>query len=461
MHSVVPRTAALLALLATPMSPAAGQATRPDARVRSTTLENGLQVVTIANPSIPFVTVEIVVRAGAFTQVSDAQAGLPHLIEHLLFRTSDNDSFDERAGKIQAFWNGMTDEESARYFLTFPSRHLSTGIELLADLVRKPDFGKAAIEAERKVVRGEMERRASDPDQLLRVSSDMLLWEGPGWRAKNAGGTLLAVLNATPDALNELYRKYYVPNNAVLIVAGDVTDTVAFGLARRSFGGWRRGADPLATTSTPAIAPLAGVRRKLVSAETNEVTLLVRWHGPSATENRGDTYAADVFAGLVNQPLSATRRRLVDGGLVDDISLTYDTRKYVGAIDLVARTSPDRAVAAAEALGAELSRMVQPDYFADDDLALAKTRQEVSAHFRAESTAGSAQMLAHFWSAADLDYFETYGDSLKTQTRADVQRFVERYLKGKPMVATALLSGEVWSSVSGPLERAVGKWRAP
>ncbi len=70
-------------------------------------------------------------------------------------------------------------------------------------------------------------------------------------------------------------------------------------------------------------------------------------------------------------------------------------------------------------------------------------------------------MLAHFWSAADLAYYETYSDSLNAQTRADVRRFVERYLKGKPMVTTVLLSGEVWRSVSGPVERAVATWRAP
>lgn len=461
MHPVVPRSAALIALLLGQAAAVPAQGVRATAPVRSTTLENGLQVIAITNPSIPFVTAHLVVRAGAFTQVTEAQAGLPHLIEHLLFRTSDNDSFDERAARIEAIWNGATDAEAASYFLTFPSKHLRAGIELLADLVRKPDFGKAAIEAERKVVQGELERRASDPDVLLRTQSDILLWDGPGWRAKNPGGNLLAVLNAGPDALNELYKKYYVPNNAALIVAGDVTDTVAFELARKSFGDWRKGADPLATTSPPAIPPLAGIKRKLLSAETKDVTLLVRWHGPSAVENRGDTYAADVFAGLVNQPLSATQKRLVDAGLVDDVMLSYDTRKYVGAIDLIARTSPDRAVAAAAALGAELSRMVQPDFFADEDLALAKRRQRVAADFRAESAAGSAGMLAHFWSAADLAYYETYSDSLNAQTRADVRRFVERYLKGKPMVTTVLLSGEVWRSVSGPLERAVGTWRAP
>jgi len=455
------RPPAAVALALTLSAPLAGaQATNGDA-LSATVLDNGLQVVTIRNGSVPFVTTALVLRAGAFTQASPQQAGLPHLIEHLLFRTSDAESFDERAAKIEADWNGATGPESVKYYLNFPARHLANGIELLADLVRRPRFTKEAIEAEGKIVRGELERRASDPDLLLMTTADMLLWQGPGWTAKNPGGNLIAVLQATPRDLEEMYRKYYVPNNALLIVAGDVTDTAVVRLARKSFGSWRSAPDPMASTPPPAVQPLADIQRKVVSGATKDVTLVVRWHGPSAGTQRGDTYAADVVAGLVNHPLSTTQQRLVDGGLVDDVWLSYDTRRYVGEIELTARTSPDRAAAAAAALGQELSRLVQPGYFTDDDLVLARKRQAVNAQFRAESAAGSAHVLGDFWTAADLDYYRTYHDSLNAQGRADVRRFVERYLQGKPMVVTVLIAADAWTTAYAPVERAISQWRAP
>jgi zinc protease len=432
------------------------QSLRLDSLVHAKTLDNGLQVVAINNSTVPFVTVELVVRAGAFIQETEADAGLPHLIEHLLLR---GDALERAATDLDAIWNGETSEEAARFYFTFPSKHLSAGLDLLSRLVRKPDFSQKALDEERKVVQGEIERRASEPDLLLLVSSDMLLWDMTGWHFKNPGGNLFALNQATPKKLETIHKRFYVPNNAALIVSGDVSDSVVFSLATKSFSGWKPGGNPMEGLRPPAIAPLADIKRKIISAEVKDVEFLVRWHGPSARKDAQATYAADLFSALVNQRASKPQKHLVDTGLFDAVSMSYRTLDFVGPIELRARTTPERAAEAATALGDEIQQMTAPDYFDGTDIDLAKKLFRVSEHFGIESSFDAAHSAASFWSSAGLDYFMQYGEKVQTQTRSDINRFVAAYLGGKPLAAVVMVPEIAWGQAGLPLQRALGAWR--
>lgn len=432
-------------------------------RLRTVTLPNGLQVIVLQNPSVPLVTLNMVFRAGAFTQRTESDEGLPHLIEHALFRRGEGDgmSFDEMASKIDATWNGRTDSESVQYYMTLPSKNLSAGVELLADMVRRPNFSKKVLEAERPIVRGELERRASEPLALLYMESDMMLWQGAGWKEKNPGGNVLTLNMATPERLNELYKRYYVPNNAALIITGDVSDSIAIKIADKAFGGWKKGPDPHAGAPPSAIAPLNAVASKVTTGDVKDVTIVVRWHGPRADKDEAATYAADVFAGLINQPLSGTQKRLVDAGLVEAVSFGYETLRNVGPMDLVVRTTADRAVQATDALVAEIKRFADPQYYSDDDLALAKKVQRVGARFREESAVTSAHVIASFWSSAGVDYYLGYDAKLEAQTRADIQRFVSTFITGRPMVVSVLMAPDAWTPIARDMQSALRSFRVP
>jgi zinc protease len=431
------------------------------ALVATRTLDNGLQVFVVSNSAIPFVTIEYVVRAGAFAQSGEGDEGLHHLIEHLLFRQGDAGYFDEEASKLDAASNGVTDNESVRYFLTLPSKNFAKGLDLLSSVVRKPDFSQDALKAEKEVVAGEIRRHASSPISLLYAESDRMLWEGEIRRYKSPGGNLLTVNAATTNVLKALYQRFYVPNNSAVIVSGDVTDSVAFAQVEKVFRNWKKGDDPLAKLTVPAPTPLAAARSQIVTADVNDVTFLIRWHGPGVKKDAAATFAADVFSGLVNQRVSATQKRLVDGGVVDDFSMGYETQGHVGPIEITARTSPDRAVAAAEAIAAELSKLVAPDYFTADDLLLAKKNAEVGTSFNLESGAATAHWLAALWSSAGLDYYLAYDDRIKAQTAENVRGYVGQYLVGKPMTIHVLISQENWTKVGNNLRYALREFKAP
>src|SRR6185503_5473641 len=109
---ILTRTIAAVALTLTALMPLGAQRARLDSVIRTRTLDNGLQVIVVRIPTIPFATVEMVFRAGAFIQQTQNDAGLAHLIEHMLFRRGDDGSIAEDASRIEASFNGVTDAEA-------------------------------------------------------------------------------------------------------------------------------------------------------------------------------------------------------------------------------------------------------------------------------------------------------------------------------------------------------------
>lgn len=430
----------------------------------SRTLDNGLEVVVVPRAKVPFATVQIAFRGGAFTQTSESMHGLPHLLEHMLFQQEERaftTSLSKRINDLDASWNAVTAEETVRYYFTVPAKNTVPAIEVLGDMVRKVNFSEKALEAEKRVVRGELERRAAEPSLLLLTTADRQLWTDAGWGRKNAGGNLLSVNDASLQRLRTLYETYYVPNNAILIVTGDVEADATFTAAEKAFGSWKKSDDPMTTVEPLEIPPLAAISREFVTGDVRDVTFLIRWHGPSALSDRDATYAADVFSGIVNLPISGTQKRLVDSGLFESVSMSYTTRRFVGQIELFARTTPEKAGAAAGALGRELRQLVAADYYTAEDVQLAHKRQRVYRAFATESAAAVNDFVADFWTSVDLNYYRTYFDQLESRGTTEVNDFVSKYLKGKNFALTVLLSQETQLELGTRLRNSVNAWRAP
>jgi zinc protease len=194
------------------------------------------------------------------------------------------------------------------------------------------------------------------------------------------------------------------------------------------------------------------------AADVSDLTFLVRWHGPSVLTDAPGTYAADVFSELINQPLSGLQRRLVDSGLFQSVSVSYETQQNVGPIELYARTTPEKLEAAGAALKKEIRQFGAPDYFSDVDVTIAKKRQQVLTAFQLESATSLAHPIATLWSTAGLDYYMDYVDNVRKQTPDDVRRFVQTYLAGKPMTVTVLVSPATRRSIRGTLDTVLAKW---
>jgi zinc protease len=420
--------------------------------VHDTTLSNGLEVISVENHAVPLATVEVVVHTGAFTQDSGTE-GVPHLFEHMLFRGFsgvEDESFANAASELDAIHNGTTQEEQVSYYLTLPSSFLDRAIDLMSQLVRDPVFSQETLDEERRVVLNEFDRDQSDPQYRLERRVEEQLWT-TAWGRKNALGEVKAVNDATPKSLREIYREYYIPNNAALVVSGDVTAAQVTSGAERHFGGWRRGPDPFAAHPIPPIPPLTHSASVILEDDVQNVTVRIEWQGPSASSDLESTYAADVLGSVVNAPASSFQRHLVDSGLFTSVILAYQTLDHVGPITLYATTVTDSLLRALPALAREIGELDTHDAFSDEELTNSKRERAVEAAFELDHPTEMAHTVGYWWSVLGLGYYMDYTTRMAAVTRADLRRYADRYMHHAPAIVGVLVPRGSTSAVQGPV----------
>jgi zinc protease len=412
--------------------------------IKRRVLPNGLEVIVIENHGVPLATVEVNVRNGSFTQTPE-YAGLAHMYEHMFFRANadypQSEMYLDRAAQLGAVFNGTTQEETVSYYLTVPADSVRGAIQWLAPALRALLFLDSELAVERQVVIGEYDRNESSPFFQLQRQMDMKLYPG-NYSRKNVIGDRQVVATTTPAKMRYIQRKYYIPNNSVLIVAGDVNPDSIFSIAGKQLGSWPRGADPFATDPIPEIPPLAANDAVVAEAGVNAVTVLLQWQGPSVGKDPKSTYAADVFSDLLNDPRSRFQQRLVDSGLWQGVTVNYYTLNHTGPITISGQTSPEKLRPALAALDSEIAKLNDPAYFDPDELQAAQAHRSVTSAFGREQASAFAHTLGFWWSVASLEYYMGYVDNMANQTTADLRAYANRYIIGKPHVTGVLISPE-------------------
>jgi zinc protease len=235
---------------------------------------------------------------------------------------------------------------------------------------------------------------------------------------------------------------YYIPNNSLLIVTGDVDPATVLALAGRIFGGWKRGPDPFAAAPIPPIPPLTRNVGYIHEDAVNAVTVQIQWHGPSVRKDENATFVADVFSDLLNAPGSRFQRKLVDSGLWEGVIVNYYTLNNVGPITVSGQTSPDRLRPALKALDAELREVLARGYFNEEELNAAKAQRAVSNAFEREKASAFSHTIGFWWSVSGLEYYLKYVDEMARQTPAQLQEYARKYIIDRPRVVGVLLSRE-------------------
>lgn len=437
---------------------AVAQGALADSSVHRTTLDNGLQVIVAENHTVPIVTVLIAVRNGAMTQDS-GDAGLAHMYEHLLFRSykGDPEAFAVAAGDLDADWNGTTAEEVVTYYLAPPSRNAIKAISLLAGLVQKPRFNAHDLKDERPVVLNELQRDEADPEQALDRQASRLLW-GASWSRKDIGGDSTSLEHFDIPRLQAAYAQYYVPNNAALIVTGDVSTADVFAAAKEQFGSWSRAPDPFAQRPLPALAPLSASRALLVPHPVTHATILVKLRGPSAGQDTIAPYAIDLLCAVLNEHGSAFQNHLAGTGLFQSVGCGYLTLAHVGPITFRGETTPERAPQALTALLHELDVMADLEGVTGEDVAIAKKRQRVASELEGESSYALAPVLASSWSIGGAEAYERYARRIAAQRLIDLKDVAMEFVSAQPRVIAVLAPPQIIPNLqaalrSGAVER--------
>ncbi|MHB8420002.1 MAG: M16 family metallopeptidase [Myxococcales bacterium] len=407
-------------------------------------LGNGLTVLAVEDHALPLVTVEIGVRNGSMTE-SPAYNGLSHLYEHMFFKGNqvipDQEAYLARTRELGMIFNGSTETERVNYWFTTTSDRLEPSLALMRDSIERPLFAPAELSREERVVVGEIDRDESDPGFFFRKALDDRLWKYPSY--KDPLGNRETVLSATPEKMRTIQQRYYVPNNSVLVVAGDIQAASVFAAVERLFGAWPRAPDPFAAHPVVIEPPLPKSSVVVVTQPVQTVSLAFEWEGPST---RGDgvalSYPADLLTSMLEQPASRFQRDLVESGACVRADLEWYTQAYVGPITYGLEAAPGKVDACLRAALAELPVLAEPGTFSDQELKDGLTRIEMERALEQESPSAYSHVLTFWWSSTGLPYYLSYPERIHAVTRPQIADFLRGYVFGKPFVFGAMLSRE-------------------
>lgn len=448
---LVPSTLAAVQVQSKPQAgrPAQGATAAATARAEETvvtkTLANGLEIIVLEDHSIPLVTVEMAFRNGSYTEPPELN-GLSHLYEHMFFKANRasvlKEDYLQTIDQLGIIYNGQTQEEVVNYYFTTTTPNFAVAMRFMRDAARYPAFDPNQFAQEREVVIGELDRHESNPYGVIQqVMNERLFFKYPS--RKRPSGFKQTVRAATTEQMRLIQSRYYVPNNAAIVVTGDVKAPEVYTLVAQLFGDWeRRAKDPFVEFPLVEHPPLPKSTGELLIKPVQNVVIQLGWQGPSIGKDDAATYAADVYSFILRQPNSRFQRALVDTGLVAAAGIGYYTQRNVGPIFLTLQTTPEKAKAALRAAYTEVEHFNDPNYFTDEELESAKALLEADDLYSREKLSEYSHVISFWWASTGFDYYRGYLKRLRATSRADISRYVKTYIQDKPHVGLALLSEE-------------------
>jgi zinc protease len=412
-----------------------------------TKLENGLEVLVIEDNSVPLATIELCLHNGSFAE-DTAYNGLSHLYEHMFFKANKDlpsqEAFLARVRELGVSFNGTTSNERVNYFITLSNEKVNDGMVFMNSAIRYPLFLQEEMTKENPVVDGEFQRAESNPVFFLMNDMDRKLW-GEHYSRKNTIGDHDVILTATPEKMRVIKERYYYPNNTILVVAGDVNHEVIFAKAKEIFGDWKPSDfNIFEKYPIPEFAPLKENSYYITESDNARTPIImIGMHGPDTRNDIPSTYAADVFSYILTQKSSKFQKDLIDSGLAFQVQVGYQTCKYVGPIQIFLVPNPAKVKEAYAMLTKHMNDWANDDYFTNEQLETAKTMLAIEQTKDKESTSSYVHTVSYWWSSASIDYYTGYVDNLKKVTREDIKKYVNTYIKGKPMVSGLLVSSEM------------------
>jgi zinc protease len=348
---------------ATPPPPAAPRSPQFPAPVERT-LANGLRVVVVERRTTPLASARLVVRNGGEADPREL-AGLADMTATLLTKGTKTRTAPQIVEQIESLGGSISSGarwDASEASVGVQSTRLAPAMEILADVVRNPIFESEEIERLRQQYLDDLQVALSQPGAIARyVSSRVVFGDEPYGHP----------LNGTPESLPRIRREdfikfhqtYYRPDNAVLVVGGDVRADEVFKLAEKLFGGWAKPAALLPMPKSASAARRANAKPRVVvidKPDAGQAAVLVARLGISRRD-------PDFFRGLVtNSVLSGYSGRLnqeirIKRGLSYGAGSQLDVRRDVGPFSASAQTKNESGAEVANLLLGEVARLAAAD----------------------------------------------------------------------------------------------------
>ncbi len=395
---------------------------------QSFTLENGLQVVIIEDHRVPAISHFIWYRVGAMDEPR-GKSGIAHFLEHLMFKatkTIPEGEFSRRIGRMGGDLNAFTAWDYTAYYVKIAREHLPVVMAMEADRMRNIDLSEEAVKTERDVVLAER-KQVVDSDVTRQFGEQMAaaLYQNHPYSVPIIGWMHEIKALNRQDAL-AFYQTYYAPNNAVVVITGDITLKDAKALAQQHYGPLKPSVlPPRVSLSEPP--HLAHRRLSMNDPRVSMPTWERQYIVPSALNAQEDNtpFALQVLSALLaSGDTGLLHEHLVhDLGLANAVSVDYDAQRRGPSVFEISVVPSNPAKPAFQKIESSVEDVLNTleTRLTEEDIARVKTTLVAEATFARDGLFYPGMIVGQTLSIGQpVDYIETWPSRIASLTKQDI-----------------------------------------
>jgi zinc protease len=403
----------------------AGEAFHLD--IKEFRLENGLEVLILEDHAVPLVTVQAWYRVGSRNE-RPGITGISHFLEHMMFKGTPKygpglySQLIQRYGGTQ---NAFTSYDMTAYYSVLPAARLELALDLEADRMTHLLLDPHEIKAEREVVKEERRLRENAPTGPMHETLGALAfkahpyhWPVIGWMSD--------IEAITREDLLAYYKSYYSPNNATLIIVGDIDTSQTMEAVHRYFGSLPQGPTP--PPVRPPEPPQLGEHRAEIPRPTALAAIAIAYHIPAF--EHADALPLEVLSQILSQGQSSRlyRELVYQRQIATSINADAGLRVDPGLFTIVSMVQAGKTPAEVEAVIYEQLDQVTEESIADRELQKAINQALSGFVFRQDSIQQQGFTIGSFHMLQSYKVINEYIERLRGVTKQDVARVARTYL---------------------------------
>ncbi|MFH1459268.1 MAG: pitrilysin family protein [Candidatus Omnitrophota bacterium] len=406
--------------------------------LKNFTLENGLSVLIKEDHNHELVAIEVLVKTGSLYEGQWLGSGLAHLVEHMVFKgtkTQPTGSIEDQIKNLGGSINGYTSYEFTGYNLILPAKNFTAGLEIIADMLQNPLFDIDELAKEKDVILNEISMHNDDPDHYLQRKFFEQAYAIEPYNLPIIGNEKLLIQLKQQDVI-EFYKKWYIPNNIILAIAGDIKAIEAEKTVQSFFNGFKMQNYP--DKHIPKIPAFTSGRTYEEEIAINSSYLMLGFESVELTH--ADAVCLDVLSVILAQGKdSLLYKHLVqEKNLLDSLSAYNFTPGFRGVFVIKGIFDYKNRAAILAAIFSDIETL-KKNKINRKTLEKAKNLYLAEYIFDKEPIAYQAKTLAtDFVYTKDPGFTKKYIDLLQKVCADDIQRCAQQYLKSEKLITVIL-----------------------
>lgn len=402
-------------------------------------LDNGHTVIIKEVHDNPIVSIDTWIKTGSINE-DDNNNGVAHFLEHLFFKGTNKyptGEFDKILETKGAITNAATSKDFTHYYISLPSKHFETAMDMHADMLMNPQIPRKELEKERKVVIEEIAKNNDNPEFKLYENMINSFYSIHPYKRKVIGKKEI-IEKITREEILDFYNTWYNPSNMITVVVGDVDTNNALDLIKKNFNRKEvKNCKKITYKKDKNIEKQVQIEAK---DKVKTGYMMIGFRGVPQ-ENRADSYALDVLATILGDGRSSKLYQAVkeQKQLAYSISAGHASMKDDSILYIRANFIPTNKDKVKKAIFDELNK-IRNGNIDEQEIATAKSIIERDTFYSRESTSNIANELGYTTLVyGDSKYYDEYIENIKKVTKTDIEKVAKKYINPNQAVISIML----------------------